>query len=67
MAWKQVVAAELKVADEGERRVRSLDLGHRDRAVQRHDRARGERQELDSATICDQSVAAAAGASLWTA
>src|SRR6266540_610143 len=37
---EQVVALEVEAVDEGERRIRSLDL--RDRAVEGHDRARGE-------------------------
>src|SRR6266542_264200 len=41
-AAEQVVALEVEAVDEGERRIRSLDLGHRDRAVEGHDRARGE-------------------------
>jgi hypothetical protein len=46
---EQVVAAEITAVEpfhEGERRIRSLDLGHRDRAVEGYDRARGEDEEL---------------------
>ncbi len=43
---EQVVAVEVEAVDEGERRIRSFDLGHRDRPVERDDRGRGERQQL---------------------
>ena len=43
---EQVVCAEVEAVDEGERCIRSLDLGHRHRAVEGHDRAQGERQQL---------------------
>ncbi|MGH3787098.1 MAG: hypothetical protein ACRDRG_11225 [Pseudonocardiaceae bacterium] len=42
----EAVVTEVEAVDEGECRVGSLDLGHRDRAVQCHDRARGQRHEL---------------------
>src|SRR5438128_1291962 len=37
---EHVIATEVEAVDKGERRVRSLDLGDRDRAVERDDRAR---------------------------
>src|SRR5258708_32111382 len=56
-----MVAIEVDAFDEGERRVRPLDFGHRDRAVQRHDRARGEGDELvvelqDLPPVCGRCV-----------
>src|ERR1700694_1342809 len=41
-----MVALELEAVDESECRIRSLDLGDGDRAVERHHRARGDRLEL---------------------
>src|SRR4029077_8741940 len=41
-----MVAVEFEAVDERERRIRSLDLGDGDGAVERDDRARGDRLEL---------------------
>src|ERR1700724_3282803 len=43
---EQVVARQVEAIDHGERGVRSLDLGYRDRTVEPDDRARSKRQEL---------------------
>ena len=43
---EQVIAIEIEAVDERERRMRSVDFGHGDRAVQRDDRARRDRHEL---------------------
>ena len=66
---EQVVALEGEAVDEAQRRVRPVDLGHRDGAVEGHDRARGERQQL--VVELQRSAASRSrprvGASLWTA
>ena len=65
---EEVVAVEVELVDERERGLRPVDLGDRDGAVERDDRARREREELVvERRICRQSVSAAARASLWTA
>jgi hypothetical protein len=43
---KQMDVAQVEVVDERERRIRALDLGDRDGAIARHDRARHEREQL---------------------
>src|SRR6266567_8288875 len=43
---EQVIGAEIETVDENERRIRSLDLGHRNRTVECNRRARGDRQVL---------------------
>ena len=49
------VVAEVEAVDEIERRLRPLDLGHRDRAVERHDRARSGRVAVGTALIAAYS------------
>src|SRR5919108_1090578 len=43
---EQVIAVEVEVVDERQRRIRSLDLRHGDRPVESYYRARGDREEL---------------------
>jgi len=43
---EQVVASEGEAVHEGERRIRSLDFGHGDGAIERHDRTRRAGQQL---------------------
>ena len=65
---EEVVAVEPEIRQQGETRLRTMDLGHRDRSVEGDHRAGTERQELVvERTICIQSVSAAVLASLWTA
>ena len=66
---EQVVAVERQAVDERERRRRPLDLGDRDRAVERDDRRRREREQLvvELHDLRASRSSAAVGASLCTA